>query len=68
MNDFWMLYGNMPIVPPILNAVSLGAIGSPICIPYLTTTLYFPPDWRRTLLAVSMDSGLGSRIVVRQRS
>ena len=35
----------------IYHAVSLGATESLICIPYLTTMLYLPPE-RRTLFGV----------------
>jgi len=39
----------------IYHAVSLGATESLICIPYLTTMLYMPPD-RRTAFGVNMNT------------
>lgn len=39
----------------IMHAVSLGATESLICVPYLTTMLYLPPD-RRTTFGVNMNT------------
>jgi len=39
----------------IIHAVSLGATESLICIPYLTTMLYLPPE-RRTLFGVGQNT------------
>ena len=39
----------------IVHAVSLGATESLICIPYLTTLLYLPPE-RRTLFGVNQNT------------
>jgi len=39
----------------IVHAVSLGATESLICIPYLTTMLYLPPE-RRTTFGVAQNT------------
>jgi len=39
----------------IYHAVSLGATESLVCIPYLTTMLYLPPE-RRTLFGVKENT------------
>jgi cystathionine beta-lyase/cystathionine gamma-synthase len=39
----------------IFHAVSLGATESLVCIPYLTTMLYMPPD-RRTTFGVKQNT------------
>jgi len=54
-NDPLTPYGNKPMVTPIVNAVSLGATESLICIPYLTTMLYMPKELR-TSFGVNLNT------------